>query len=173
MFLADTPRDTDMTRSPRWVDPVDHLGQPVGLVGMVVYVETNYRDHAAETGGEIPPGPPPQLKSAGTVGGPDDELLMAVGSRQRDWKEELAMVIGLISRCLALAEEAPERVGGYTISRCLSERGFRRARTGQRDSGKCHEARTRSVPGCSPLTPGLSLVGQRCDPPERCHQGDD
>ena len=86
------------------------VGAPVTRPGKVVCVGLNYRDHAAETGAELPAEPVLFLKDPGTVVGPDDPVLVPRGSSKTDYEVELAVVIGRRVRYLAAPEEADARV---------------------------------------------------------------
>ncbi len=112
------------------------FGPPVARVGKVVCVGLNYRDHAAETGAEIPPEPVLFLKGGDTVIGPDDEVLVPRGSTKTDWEVELAVVIGATARYLSSPEESLGHIAGYAISNDVSEREFQHERAGQWDKGK-------------------------------------
>ncbi|MYS85296.1 fumarylacetoacetate hydrolase family protein [Embleya scabrispora] len=115
------------------------IGAAVARPGKVVCVGLNYRDHAEETGAELPAEPILFMKDPGTVIGPDDEVLIPRESVKTDWEVELAVVIGSRARYLETDEEAAACVAGYAISNDVSEREFQLERGGQWDKGKSCE----------------------------------
>jgi 2-keto-4-pentenoate hydratase/2-oxohepta-3-ene-1,7-dioic acid hydratase in catechol pathway len=140
-----------------WDRPPGRFGPPVARVGKVVCVGLNYRDHAAETGAEIPPEPVLFLKAGDTVVGPDDEVAIPRRSTKTDWEVELAVVIGATARYLDSPDEALGHVAGYAISNDVSEREFQHERAGQWDKGKNCET-------FNPLGPWLVTPDEVGDP---------
>jgi len=136
-------------------------GAPVARPGKVVCIGLNYRDHAAETGAEIPTEPILFMKDPMTVIGPDDEVLVPRGSTKTDWEIELAVVIGQTARYCASETEALAAIAGYAIANDVSEREFQLERGGTWDKGKSCET-------FNPLGPWLvtpeSLTDQGLDP---------
>ncbi|MBF4615781.1 fumarylacetoacetate hydrolase family protein [Curtobacterium sp. VKM Ac-1376] len=114
-------------------------GAPVARPGKVVCIGLNYRDHAAETGAEIPTEPIVFMKDPMTVIGPDDEVLIPRGSTKTDWEIELAVVIGRTARYCESDEDAAACIAGYAIANDVSERAFQLERGGQWDKGKSCE----------------------------------
>ena len=114
-------------------------GAPVARPGKVVCIGLNYRDHAAETGAEIPTEPIVFMKDPMTVIGPDDEVLVPRKSTKTDWEIELAVVIGTTARYCESEDEAATHIAGYTIANDVSEREFQIERGGQWDKGKSCE----------------------------------
>jgi 2-keto-4-pentenoate hydratase/2-oxohepta-3-ene-1,7-dioic acid hydratase in catechol pathway len=114
-------------------------GAPVARPGKVVCIGLNYRDHAAETGADIPTEPIVFMKDPTTVIGPDDEVLVPRGSVKTDWEVELAIVIGSTARYCASEQEAAACIAGYAIANDVSEREFQIERGGQWDKGKSCE----------------------------------
>jgi 2-keto-4-pentenoate hydratase/2-oxohepta-3-ene-1,7-dioic acid hydratase in catechol pathway len=114
-------------------------GAPVSRPGKVVCIGLNYRDHAAETGAEIPTDPIVFMKDPMTVIGPDDEVLIPRGSEKTDWEIELAVVIGRTARYCDSDEAASACIAGYAIANDVSERAFQLERGGQWDKGKSCE----------------------------------
>ncbi|MCA5924529.1 fumarylacetoacetate hydrolase family protein [Curtobacterium oceanosedimentum] len=114
-------------------------GAPVARPGKVVCIGLNYRDHAAETGAEIPTEPIVFMKDPMTVIGPDDQVLIPRGSTKTDWEIELAVVIGRTARYCATDEDAAACIAGYAIANDVSERAFQLERGEQWDKGKSCE----------------------------------
>lgn len=146
-FLASDPGPDALVRHARAagdlpvLDRADDLrrGAPVARPGKVVCIGLNYRDHAAETGAEIPTEPIVFMKDPMTVIGPDDEVLVPRGSEKTDWEIELAIVIGTTARYCASEDEAAAHIAGYAIANDVSERAFQLERGGQWDKGKSCE----------------------------------
>jgi len=156
-WLAGGLGEVDLDSLAVWQGPPGRFGPPVARVGKVVCVGLNYRDHAEETGAEIPPEPVLFLKAGDTVVGPDDQVLIPRGSTKTDWEVELAVVIGSTARYLASPDEALGHVAGYAISNDVSEREFQHERAGQWDKGKNCET-------FNPLGPWLVTPDEVPDP---------
>ncbi|MFS0747797.1 fumarylacetoacetate hydrolase family protein [Microbacterium sp. 1P10UB] len=99
---------------------------PVIPRSKVVCVGKNYRDHAAEMGGEAPAEPLLFLKPNTAVIGPGDTIVRPRQSSQTDLEGELAVVIGSIAKDVA-AERAHEVVFGYTIANDVTARDLQRS----------------------------------------------
>ncbi|WP_327153365.1 fumarylacetoacetate hydrolase family protein [Streptomyces tubercidicus] len=132
-------------------------GAPVARPGKVVCIGLNYRDHAAETGAEVPPRPVVFMKDPSTVVGPYDTVLIPRGSAKTDWEVELAVVIGRRARYLAAPSDAAETIGGYAVSNDVSERAFQLELSAQWDLGKSCET-------FNPLGPWLVTPDEVPDP---------
>ncbi|MGH3716166.1 MAG: fumarylacetoacetate hydrolase family protein [Micromonosporaceae bacterium] len=139
------------------IDAPTRFGPPVERVGKVVCIGLNYRDHAAETGAEIPAEPVVFLKAGDTVVGAYDEVLVPRNSRKTDWEVELAVVIGRTARYLPDEAAADACIAGYAISHDVSEREFQLERGGQWDKGKNCET-------FNPLGPWLVAPDEIADP---------
>jgi 2-keto-4-pentenoate hydratase/2-oxohepta-3-ene-1,7-dioic acid hydratase in catechol pathway len=138
------------------VSEVGRLGPPI-MPGKIVCIGLNYRDHAAETGADIPAEPIIFLKAADTVVGPDDDVLIPRGSTKTDWEVELGVVIGRPARYLASPDEAASCIAGYVLSNDVSEREFQLERGGQWDKGKNCET-------FNPLGPWILTADEVPDP---------
>lgn len=139
--------------------PADRVrvGAPVARPGKVVCIGLNYRDHAEETGAELPAEPVVFMKDPWTVSGPYDEVLIPRGSVKTDYEVELAVVIGRTARYLERDEDALACVAGYAVSHDVSERAFQLERGGQWDKGKSCET-------FNPLGPWLVTPDEIPDP---------
>ena len=115
------------------------VAAPIARPGKVVCVGLNYRDHARETGAELPEEPVVFMKDPATVVGPYDSVSIPRGSTKTDWEVELGVVIGAEARYLPDVEAAGACIGGYVISHDVSERAFQLERGGQWDKGKSCE----------------------------------
>jgi 2-keto-4-pentenoate hydratase/2-oxohepta-3-ene-1,7-dioic acid hydratase in catechol pathway len=138
------------------VSEVGRLGPPI-IPGKIVCIGLNYRDHAAETGADIPAEPIIFLKASDTVVGPDDDVLIPRGSSKTDWEVELGVVIGRPARYLGSPDEAAPCIAGYVLSNDVSEREFQLERGGQWDKGKNCET-------FNPLGPWILTADEVRDP---------
>jgi 2-keto-4-pentenoate hydratase/2-oxohepta-3-ene-1,7-dioic acid hydratase in catechol pathway len=123
----------------------------------VLAIGLNYRDHARETGAQIPAEPVLFMKATGTVCGPHDPILIPRGSTKTDWEVELAVVIGCTARYLESPTAARGVVAGFCAANDVSERAFQRERGGQWSKGK-------SSDNFLPLGPWLATADEVADP---------
>lgn len=133
------------------------FGPPLVRIGKIVCIGLNYRDHAAETGADVPAEPIVFMKAPDTVVGPDDEVLVPRGSDRTDWEVELAVVIGAQAAYLPSPEAATAVIAGYAISHDVSERTFQLDRGGQWDKGK-------NCATFNPFGPWLVTADEVADP---------
>ncbi|WP_438352700.1 fumarylacetoacetate hydrolase family protein [Microbacterium sp. CJ88] len=99
---------------------------PVIPRSKVVCVGKNYREHAAEMGGEAPAEPLLFLKPNTAVIGPGDTIVRPPQSERTDFEGELAVVIGSIAKDVAV-ERAHEVVFGYTVANDVTARDLQRS----------------------------------------------
>lgn len=94
---------------------LDHviLHQVIPDTGRILCVGKNYRDHAKEMGGEIAANPNLFMRTAQSVVGHQQSVIMPKVSDQYDFEAELAVVIGRSGRHIS-EEKALEHVAGYT-----------------------------------------------------------
>ncbi|SDO48980.1 2-keto-4-pentenoate hydratase/2-oxohepta-3-ene-1,7-dioic acid hydratase (catechol pathway) [Microbacterium sp. ru370.1] len=145
---ASTFSPYDLTGDERWA-------APIATPGKIVCVGLNYRDHAAETGADIPAEPVVFMKDPSTVTGPFDDVLIPRGSVKTDWEVELGVVIGRTARYLDSVESAADCIAGYVLSHDVSEREFQLERGGQWDKGKSCE----TFNPCGPWFVPASAIG--------------
>lgn len=117
------------------VAPDARIGAAVARPSKIVCVGLNYRDHALETGAQIPSEPVLFMKASSAVCGPYDDLRLPRGSLKTDWEVELGVVIGKTARYVA-ESAALEHVAGYVLLNDYSERAFQKERGGQFTKGK-------------------------------------
>jgi len=153
----DAVRDALAASSLERVPVVDRFGPPLDRPGKIVCIGLNYRDHAAETGAEIPAEPVLFLKTPDTVVGPHDTVLVPRQSTKTDYEVELAVVIGSQARYLDSPVAALDCVAGYAISHDVSEREFQTERGGQWDKGKNCET-------FNPFGPWITTADEIDDP---------
>ncbi|WP_439662905.1 fumarylacetoacetate hydrolase family protein [Lentzea sp. HUAS TT2] len=133
------------------------IGAPLAHPGKVICIGLNYRDHAEETGADIPGEPVMFLKTPDTIVGPYDEVLVPRRSVKTDWEVELGVVIGRTARYLESEEDALACIGAYVLSHDVSEREFQIERGGTWDKGKNCET-------FNPLGPFLVPADEIADP---------
>jgi len=99
---------------------------PIPKPRKLICVGLNYRDHAAETGAEIPKVPTIFNKFATAVIGPGENIVLPKVSKSPDYEAEFAFVIGRGGRHIS-AESWADHVFGYTIVNDVSARDYQRA----------------------------------------------
>jgi len=102
------------------------LRAPIPRPRKLICVGLNYRDHAAETGAQIPSVPTIFNKFATAVIGPGDNIILPRVSKAPDYEAEFAFVIGQGGRHIA-AEDWRNHVFGYTIVNDVTARDYQRA----------------------------------------------
>ncbi len=116
------------------------IGSPIARPQAVSCIGMNYAAHAAESGAEPPAVPVLFYKHPGTVVGPDDDVLLPVGSEKSDWEVELGIVIKDTPRHLGDDEDPLAYVAGYVVANDLSERASQLEHSGgQWSKGKSAE----------------------------------
>jgi 2-keto-4-pentenoate hydratase/2-oxohepta-3-ene-1,7-dioic acid hydratase in catechol pathway len=92
----------------------------------VICIGLNYRDHALESGMEVPKVPTVFSKFSSIVIGPGDPIVLPKVSTKPDYEAELVFVIGTGGRNIA-AENWTQHVFGYTIANDVSARDYQMA----------------------------------------------
>ena len=132
------------------------LGVPFTGISKIVGIGLNYRAHALEAKMPIPAEPVVFMKATTCISGPNDPILMPIGSTKLDWEVELGLVIGRETRHVSEAR-ALDHLAGYCVFHDVSERAFQLERGGQWDKGK----------GCDsfgPIGPWLVTRDEVADP---------
>jgi 2-keto-4-pentenoate hydratase/2-oxohepta-3-ene-1,7-dioic acid hydratase in catechol pathway len=142
-------------RAPR-VAAGTRLGPPVARPSKIVCIGLNYRDHAAETGAQLPKEPVIFFKATSSLVGPDDDLVTPRGAEKVDWEVELAVVIGARTSYVT-KEDASRHIAGYALHNDYSERSFQLEHGGQWSKGK-------SADTFAPLGPFLATPDEIPDP---------
>jgi 2-keto-4-pentenoate hydratase/2-oxohepta-3-ene-1,7-dioic acid hydratase in catechol pathway len=115
--------------------PSTRLGSCVCRPSKIICVGLNFRDHAAESGLELPKEPVIFFKATTALNGPNDNVVIPKNAEKTDWEVELAVVIG--KRASYVDEsEALDYVAGYALHNDYSERAFQIERSGQWVKGK-------------------------------------
>jgi 2-keto-4-pentenoate hydratase/2-oxohepta-3-ene-1,7-dioic acid hydratase in catechol pathway len=104
------------------------LRAPIPRPRKLICVGLNYRDHAAETGAQIPDVPTVFNKFATAVIGPGDDIVLPKVSKSPDYEAEFAFVIGTGGRHIA-ASDWQKHMFGYTLINDVSARDYQRATT--------------------------------------------
>ncbi len=124
------------------------LGPPICRPSKIVCIGLNFRDHAEESGMEIPKEPVIFFKATSALVGPNDPLVIPKNATKVDWEVELAIVMekraSYVSR-----ENALDYVAGFALHNDYSERSFQLERGGQWVKGK-------SADSFAPLGPLLA-----------------
>jgi 2-keto-4-pentenoate hydratase/2-oxohepta-3-ene-1,7-dioic acid hydratase in catechol pathway len=120
--------------APRVADGV-RIGPPLGRPSKIVCIGLNFRDHAAESGMDLPREPVIFLKATTALAGPCDQVIIPRGGAKLDSEVELAVVVGRTARYVS-RDEALHYVAGYVLHNDYSERGFQLERGGQWVKGK-------------------------------------
>jgi len=147
--------EREAARAPR-VPPETRLGPPVRRPSKIICIGVNYRDHAADSGAEIPKEPIIFFKATSSIVGPNDPLVIPRNSRKVDWEVELAVAIGARAKYVT-PEQAPRHVAGYMLHNDYSEREFQLERGGQWVKGK-------SADTFAPLGPFLATPDEIPNP---------
>lgn len=105
------------------------LQAPIPNPSKVVCIGLNYRDHAIESGSEIPTEPVVFGKFSSTVIGPDDAIELPAVAQKVDYEAELVVVIGKRARRIPEAE-AHKYVAGYCCGHDVSARDWQLGRPG-------------------------------------------
>ncbi len=105
------------------------LLSPLPEQGKTICIGLNYRDHALETGADIPTEPVVFNKLQGTLCGPGDEIPLPAVSQQVDYEAELVMVIGKSAWNVSEAE-AESYIFGYMCGHDVSARDWQKGRPG-------------------------------------------
>jgi 2,4-diketo-3-deoxy-L-fuconate hydrolase len=138
------------------IDPSTRLGPPICRPSKIVCIGTNYRQHALESGLEIPKEPVIFFKSTTSLAGPNDDVVIPRDAEKVDWEVELTVVVGRKASYIPKAH-AFDYVAGYALHNDYSERSFQLERGGQWVKGK-------SADTFAPLGPFLATRDEIQDP---------
>jgi 2-keto-4-pentenoate hydratase/2-oxohepta-3-ene-1,7-dioic acid hydratase in catechol pathway len=147
--------------------PVEVL-TPITWPRKVLCAGVNYRKHIREMGGEVPGAEwtpyfflkPPST----TVIGPTDPIVMHRGEQARyDWEAELAVVIGVGGRDIAVAD-ALRHVAGYCVANDVTARGYHRRVAVPAEPFAYDWFAAKAIDSSLPLGPGITPAFQIADP---------
>lgn len=91
----------------------------------VICVGLNYKEHAKESGQELPKKPVTFAKWTNALIGPGDPIVLPPDTHEVDYEAELAVVIGREAKGVS-EEDALNYVAGYTCLNDVSARDFQR-----------------------------------------------
>src|SRR3982074_3481596 len=111
------------------------LGPPICRPSKIVCIGLNFRDHAEESGMEIPKEPVIFFKATSALAGPNDPLVIPTKATKVDWEVELAIVMEKKASYVG-KESALEYVAGFALHNDYSEQSFQLERGGQWVKGK-------------------------------------
>jgi 2-keto-4-pentenoate hydratase/2-oxohepta-3-ene-1,7-dioic acid hydratase in catechol pathway len=152
-WLDELPTPTES----QWLPAPTQLLPPVSSPEKVVCIGLNYRDHAIETGADIPFEPVVFSKFASTLIGHGDIIRLPKVSHEVDYEAELVVVIGRTAKHVSAAQ-AMNHVFGYTCGHDVSARDWQKGRPGgQWLLGKTFDT-------FAPIGPCLVTTGEIPDP---------
>lgn len=131
------------------------LHAPLSNPPRIFAIGLNYRDHARESGMEIPTTPVVFFKLPTAIVGPGDPIVLPKNSTQPDYEAEFAFVIGKGGYRIP-ASAWRDHVYGYTIVNDVSARDVQFA-TSQWSMSKC-------FPTFCPLGPAIVTADEIADP---------
>jgi 2-keto-4-pentenoate hydratase/2-oxohepta-3-ene-1,7-dioic acid hydratase in catechol pathway len=131
------------------------LASPVPRPGKIICIGLNYRNHAIESGMEIPKSPIIFSKFQTSVVGSEEPIMLPADSTQVDFEAELAVIIGRRAKNVKAAD-AMNYVFGYTNFNDVSARDFQFA-DGQWQRGK-------SCDTFAPMGPFVATADEIADP---------
>ena len=114
-------------------EPLDRLPSrllpPVQCPEKILCVGLNYRDHARETGQNVPKEPLIFNKLTSSLLGHGEEIVLPAASRQIDFEAELVVVIGKRGHGIS-PEDAREHIAGYCCGNDVSARDWQKGKPG-------------------------------------------
>lgn len=131
------------------------LHAPIPHPPRVFAIGLNYRDHAKESGMELPKVPVVFFKLATSVIGPGDAIVLPRNSTEPDYEAEFAFVIGKGGYRIP-ASAWREHVCGYTIVNDISARDVQFAST--------QWSMSKSFPTFCPFGPAIVTAEEIADP---------
>jgi 2-keto-4-pentenoate hydratase/2-oxohepta-3-ene-1,7-dioic acid hydratase in catechol pathway len=130
---------------------------PVPDARKVICLGLNYRDHAIESGAEIPTEPVIFNKFPTALTAPGAPIVLPPISDEVDYEAELVVVIGAGGRDIP-RERAMEHVGGYTVGHDVSARDWQLRKPGKQWlSGKTFDT-------FAPIGPAVVTADEVADP---------
>ncbi|MFW6081593.1 MAG: fumarylacetoacetate hydrolase family protein [Desulfosalsimonas sp.] len=120
----------------------------------------NYRQHAEETGMQLPSYPILFMKNPAAAAGHDQNIVLPESCRkkpQADFEAELAVIIGRAAKNVS-TDEALSYVKGYTIANDVSARWW------QKHAGGGQWIRAKSFDTFCPLGPAMVTADEIADP---------
>lgn len=131
------------------------LHAPLSNPPRIFAIGLNYRDHAKESGMEVPKFPVVFFKLTPSIVGPGDAIVLSSITKEPDYEAEFAFVIGKGGYRIA-AQNAMQHVYGYTIINDVSARDIQFS-TSQWSLSK-------SLPTFCPIGPAIVTTDEIADP---------
>ncbi len=131
------------------------LHAPIPAPPRIFAIGLNYRDHATESGMELPKTPVVFFKLATSVIGPGEAIVLPKNSTEPDYEAEFAFVIGKGGYRIP-ASAWREHVYGYTIVNDVSARDVQFATT--------QWSMSKSFPTFCPMGPTIVTADEIADP---------
>ena len=131
------------------------LHAPLSNPPRVFAIGLNYRDHAIESGMELPKTPVVFFKLTTSIVGPGDAIVLPSNSTKPDYEAEFAFVVGKGGYRIPAAAWR-EHVYGYTIVNDVSARDHQFAST--------QWSMSKSFPTFCPLGPAIVTADEIADP---------
>ena len=131
------------------------LHAPLANPPRIFCIGLNYRDHAIESGMEIPKFPVVFFKLAPSIVGPGEAIVLPAITKEPDYEAEFAFVIGKGGFQISAAN-AMDHVYGYTIINDVSARDIQFS-TSQWSLSK-------SLPTFCPMGPAIVTADEIADP---------
>ncbi len=125
----------------------------------ILCIGLNYREHAKESGSELPKNPVLFIKAGNTLNHPNDPILLPRLSKEVDYECELAVIIGKPAKYVP-RQRALEHIFGYTAANDVSARDWQR----QKEFGGGQWARGKSFDGFCPLGPCIVTADEVPNP---------
>jgi 2-keto-4-pentenoate hydratase/2-oxohepta-3-ene-1,7-dioic acid hydratase in catechol pathway len=123
----------------------------------ILCIGLNYRDHAAETGAQLPSHPIVFSKFTTALIGPEQAIVLPRVSSEVDYEAELVVVIGKKGRYIP-RDQARQYVAGYTVGHDVSARDWQLKKDGKQWlTGKTFDT-------FAPLGPHLVTADEVPDP---------
>jgi 2-keto-4-pentenoate hydratase/2-oxohepta-3-ene-1,7-dioic acid hydratase in catechol pathway len=107
-----------------------HYYAPVHDPRKIICIGLNYKDHAAESGAQIPKEPILFSKYATALIGHNENIVLPPVSQEVDYEAELVIVVGRRGRNITAASTI-EYVAGYTIGHDVSARDWQLKKDGK------------------------------------------
>ena len=114
---------------PQWRPLPERLLPPIPMPGKIICIGLNYRDHALETGSEIPSEPVVFSKFNTAVVGHGDAIRIPSIAKRVDYEAELVVVMGRVTKNVSV-DRVREHVFGYTCGHDVSARDWQKGRPG-------------------------------------------
>jgi len=138
------------------VDLLAPLGGATRGPQKILGIGLNYRDHAEETGAQLPERPILFAKYPNTIAAPGDTIIVPPITQQADYEAELGVVIGTPARNVS-AGEALSHVFGYVNCNDVSSRDLQFSEGGQ-------WTRSKSIDTFFPIGPYIATADEVPDP---------